>query len=541
MAKFKRYKNKSLILSLILVLFGCASIQSPTGGPKDKQPPKVVEATPKNMTTRFKSQNIKIEFDEFIKLNNEFTEVSISPAMDKMPIFKARKEMLDIKFDQPLDSATTYTINFGKAIVDVNESNVLKNYSYVFSTGDLIDSLSISGKVKGSLKKDSLRDATVFILPVKQDTIFGKKRANIFTSTDSAGNFILKNLREDDYLLYALKEESADRIYNGPAEEIGFFQDTIHLDKNITDIELRVFQQVPETFSIKERKIENDGRILLLFNKPLPGATVNIIAPAALTKVKKAFELTASQDSAYLWLQDLTFDSLKVSVSANAKPLDTVQITRNKRDTYKREINISDNLSTGKLKPGGDVILTLSSPIDSYDLSKFILLEDSVAVTGIQVLKDSLSNRKYKVKYPWKSKREYILKTAADAFTDIFANKSKAFSSTFTLDSEENYGTIALAVSLPDTGKTYLIQWLNSEDKLLRTDKVTKDTTINYIRYPTAKYNVRVVYDENNNEVWDTGSVKLRRQPEPIWNYDKQLTLRPNWDLEEKIIIPKNP
>ena len=541
MAKFTKYQFELVFISLLLLVFGCASIQSPTGGPKDKKPPKVVEATPKNMTTSFKAQNIKIEFDEFIKLNNEFTEISISPAMEKMPLFKARKEMLEIKFDQPLDSATTYTINFGKAIVDVNESNVLKNYSYVFSTGDLIDSLSISGTVKSSLKKDSLKDATVFILPVKQDTIFGKKRANIFTSTDSAGNFVLKNLREDDYLLYALKEESADRIYNATAEEIGFFQDTIHLDKNMTGLELNVFQQIPETFSIKERKIENDGRILLLFNKPLPEASVNILAPAALSKVKKAFELTASKDSAYLWIQDLTFDSLKVSVTANAKPLDTVQVTRNKRDTYNRAVTLSDNLSTGKLKPGSDVVLTLSSPIDKYDIPKFALLEDSVAVTGLQILKDTLSTRKYRVKFPWKSNREYILKTSADAFTDIFGNKSKAFTTTFTLDTEENYGTIALAVTVPDTGKTYLIQWLNSEDKLLRTDKVTRDTTINYIRYPTAKYNVRVVYDENNNEVWDTGSVKLRRQPEKIWNFNKPLTLRPNWDLEEKIVIPKNP
>lgn len=541
MAKFSKCKIELIFLSLLLVLYGCASIQSPTGGPRDKQPPKVVEATPKNMTTRFKAQNIKIKFDEFIKLNSEFTEISISPAMDKMPSFKARKEILDIKFDQPLDSATTYTINFGKAIGDVNENNILKNYSYVFSTGDLIDSLSISGTVKGSLKKDSLLDATVFILPVKQDSIFGKKRANIFTSTDSAGNFILKNLREDSYLLYALKEEAPDRIYNSPAELIGFFQDTIHLNKNVADLELNVFQQIPETFSIKERKIENDGRILLLFNKPLPDATVNIIAPTALSKVKKEFELTASNDSAFLWIQDLTFDSLKVSIAAKAKPLDTVQVTRNKRDTYNRAVTISDNLASGKLKPGGEVVLTMSSPVASYDLTKFALLEDSVSVTGLQILKDSLSTRKYKIKFPWRSNREYTIKASADAFTDIFNNKSKDFTSTLTLDTEENYGTIALAVSVPETGKTYLIQWLNNEDKLLRTDKVTKDTTINYIRYPTAKYKVRVVYDLNNNEVWDTGSVKQRRQPEPIWNLNKLLTLRPNWDLEEKVVIPKNP
>lgn len=513
-------------------------MQQPSGGPKDTNPPKVVKATPKNLTTRFTAKDIEIRFDEFIKLNNEFTEISISPAVEKMPVFKARKEILDIKFAEALDSNTTYTINFGKAIVDVNESNVLRNYSYVFSTGDLIDSLSISGNVISSISKDSLKDVTVFILPVKQDTLFGKKRASIFTSTDSAGNFTLNNLREDDYLLYALKEESADRIYNSPNEEIGFLTDTIHLDKNIKGITVSVFKQQPDKFMVTDRKIENDGKIVLKFNKPLANASLNVIFPSEINN-KKVAEITSKQDSALLWLPTLTFDSLKVAVMSDNRPVDTVQLSRSKRDTYNRAVTISDNLNSGKLKPGGSATLILSSPISSFDLSKFVVLEDSVTVTGMKLVKDTTSTRKYNMVYPWRANREYIIKAGENAFSDVFGNKSKPYNRTFTLDSEENYGTIALNITVPEQGKNYLIEWINAENEVLRTDNISKDTTINYVRYPTAKYNVRVVYDDNKNNIWDTGSVKDRRQPERTWNFNRDLTLRPNWDLEEKLVIPK--
>ena len=487
MGKFKRLVLQSIFFAQVLLITACASMQQPSGGPKDTQPPKIVKTTPKNLSTQFSSKTIEIEFDEFVKLSNEFTEISISPATEKMPIFKAKKELLEIKFDEALDSNTTYTINFGKAVADVNESNVLKNYSYVFSTGDKIDSLSISGRVRNSLTKDSLLDATVFILPVKQDTLFGKKRASIFTSTDSAGNFTLQNLREGDYLIYALKEESPDRIYNSPNEEIGFLSDTIRLNKNLSGLEISVFKQLPEIFAVKEQKIEADGRIVLIFNKPLPDVSLNILAPANLVNTKKTVELNSIKDSAFLWLPDLTFDSLKVSVSSNSKPVDTIQINRTKRDAYNRAVSVYDNLTTGTLKPGTNPIITLSSPIAAYDISKFTVLEDSVATSGLQVIRDTASTRKYQVKYAWKPKREYILKLAASAFTDVYGNKSKAYNKEFTLDSEENYGSIAIAVTVPDTSKSYLMEWLNNEGKILRTDIINKNTTINYIRYHTAK------------------------------------------------------
>jgi hypothetical protein len=123
-------------------------VQSPTGGPKDTIQPVIIKELPKNLSRNFNVKKIQIEFDEFIKLTNEFSEISISPSMDLAPTYKARKEKLEINFEEELLENTTYTINFGKAIQDVNEGNILKNYTYVFSTGNELDSLSISGDRK---------------------------------------------------------------------------------------------------------------------------------------------------------------------------------------------------------------------------------------------------------------------------------------------------------------------------------------------------------------------------------------------------------
>lgn len=525
-------------LVLLFLISACASVQSPTGGPRDTEPPKIVKETPKNLTRNFSAKEIQIEFDEFIKLVNEYTEISISPAIDIPPVYKARKQILEIKFDQKLEEKTTYTINFGKAITDVNESNVLKNYTYVFSTGNEIDSLSIGGNVINSITREKLKDVTVFILPVRQDSLFGKKKASIFTTTDSAGNFKLQNLREDIYRIYALQEQGGDRIYNGQNEQIGFLNDTLVLKKNIDTIQLQVFKEVPAVFSVQDRKIEPDGRIALAFNKPLLKPSVQILEPKELD-LTKSVEISSKQDTALIWLPELTFDSLQVAISEEGKSVDTVVLRRNKRDTYTRTIQINDNVMGTKLKPGTDILLQTSSPVSKVQETQITILEDSVQVSGFRLTKDTTSLRRYHLKFPWKLNKEYILKATDGAFTDAFGNKSKAYVRKFSLDSDENYGSITIKVTVPDTSRAYIVQWLNEKDEILKQDKVIKNTVLNYTSYPTAKYYLRVIYDENKNGQWDTGNLRAKKQPEKTWTFDKVISLRPNWDLEENMVIPK--
>lgn len=523
----------------ILILSSCASVQSPTGGPRDSIAPKVVKETPKNLTRNFAEKEIEIQFDEFIKLTNEFSEISISPALDVMPEFKAKKQNLLIKFSQPLEANTTYTINFGKSITDVNESNILPNYTYVFATGNQIDSLSLSGSVTSSLTKEKLKDVTVFVLPTKQDSLFGKKRASFFTTTDTSGNFILKNLREDTYRVYALNEQGGgDRIYNGQNEEIGFLDEPIVLNKNTDNIELEVFKAVPRNFSVNERKIEADGRVLITFNKPLLKPSVTIIEPIELNTTK-TFEITATRDTAVIWLPDLTFDSLKVAISDSGTPQDTITLRRNKRDTYNRAVLVTDNIIGTKLRPRSDVLLRMSSPIATAQEANISLLEDSVAVRYQLIKQATGNNRIYGIKYPWKLNKEYILRFNENAFTDIFGNKSKLYIKRFTLDTEDNYGNISIKATVPDTLASYIVQWMNDKETIYRQDIISKNTTLNYLTYPTAKYRLRVIYDENKNGIWDTGNVFNKQQPERTWTFDKIISLRPNWDLEEVMVIPK--
>jgi len=525
------------LIAIALALSSCASIQQPTGGEKDRTPPKVLKEEPANFSTSLKAKEVVITFDEYIKISNESKEFSLSPAMDKSPQYKIKKKSLHIKFMDTLAANTTYTINFGRGLVDYNEGNILKNYSYVFSTGTKIDSLTVSGTVTNSVSQQAVLDATVFLIPVKQDSIFGKRRANIFTTTDSSGNFNLRYLRPDTYRIYALKEEGGDRIYNSTNEEIAFLKDSVNLTKNVSGLHLQLFKEQPERFRVTDRKIESDGKLLYVFNKGLEKPDIRSLHPADLD-ASKIKEFSRQRDSAYVWLRSMNFDSVRVIISDNGKALDTNVIRRSRRDAYKQDIVISDNLSASRIKPGTDLVLTFSAPVGSIDPSKISLLQDSVPVNGLRVVKDSLSARRYIFKFPWKLQKQYELKLAEKAIGGKFGGESKAYTKQFIRDDDLNYGNLTLTVNLPDTGKSYLLQMLNDANELIHEQILTRTGKVVYSKYSLGKYRFRVVYDENNNGKWDTGSVKDRRYPEKVWNSSNETTLRANWDLEESLEVP---
>lgn len=528
-----------ICLSSILGVYSCASIQHPTGGPKDSVAPVILNENPKNFTTQFKGDKISIEFDEFFKLVNETKEISVSPAMEKAPVFKVKKKTLEISFLEKLQDSTTYTINFGKSIADFNEGNVLKNYMYVLATGDKIDSLSISGTVINTLTKEPVLDATVFLLPVEQDTIFGKRRASLFTTTDSSGNYSLKYLRKNDYKIYALKEENGDKIYNSTKELIGFLKDTIALRKDTVGINLEIFNEEPKIFRVNDRKIEKDGRITYIFNKKLEKPAIQILEPAELN-TDKLVEFTPTNDTAFVWTSSIEFDSISVAIKDGSENLDTLLIRRSKRETYNRMLTISDNISSGRLKPGADVVLTSSMPIKSIDGKKISLLQDSIPVTGLRISRDSLSTRVLHLKYPWKEERQYILNIEENGLGGTFGGENKSYNKSFTRDTEENYGILTLIVNVPDTSKNYVLQILDPKDVIVTSKVLRKNTTFNFSLLPIGKYYIRIIYDENENNKWDTGNVLEQIQPEQVWNDPREITLRANFEIEQTITIPKD-
>ena len=531
-------KNLAVITTLLL-FFGCASIQTPQGGPKDTTPPKVLSMTPKNQTRNFNAKKIVIEFDEYFNLKDEFKEFSISPDQEKSPELKKRGKKLEINLLDSLEKNTTYTLNFGKSVADVNEGNVVKNLSYVFSTGPEIDSLSISGKVINSLTDEAEKDVTVFILPLARDTIFGKKRPAIYTTTDSAGTYKLNNLRKGTYKVYALKESNGggDKIYQQISDEIGFIKDPIVIDKNIENIDLQTFKELAPEFRVLERKLNNDGTILLTFNQQLKSPKITITEPTNLDVGKKVY-FNKTNDTTKIWLNEMSFDSVKVAIQDQGKLLQTLNFTRGRKDTYTRDVTIADNLQGGKLNPYQQLTLTFPFPITAADAAKITLLEDSVKRSTFEVVKDSVDFLKYYIKYPWKNKRTYDLKLGAGAFTAIFNAKNKEVNKRFTLESADSYTTLVLNVTVPDSSKRYVVQFLNEKKDIIKSFPISKNEKISFSKYPAGKYMLRVIYDANKNGIWDTGNVKEGYQPEKVWYLKAIMDLKPNWEREDPLVIP---
>ena len=211
------------LLMLALLCWNCAQQGSPAGGPRDEDPPRVVESEPPNYSTRFEAKKILISFDEYIVLDNVNQELIVSPPMEEKPEVKLKNKTLVIQFEETLKENTTYTFNFGSAIKDLHEGNKLLNFEYVFSTGDVLDSLSVKGTLKYAedlsvpeepisiLLYEDLRDS----VPLLDIPLFVGR-------SDDSGVFSVNNLRPDTFKIFALKDGNNNLLFDLPTEEIAF-------------------------------------------------------------------------------------------------------------------------------------------------------------------------------------------------------------------------------------------------------------------------------------------------------------------------------
>jgi hypothetical protein len=218
------------ILSLLIFFAGCAKIGSPTGGPKDETPPKVVRSVPENYSTNFDNKRIEVEFDEFIQLKNINQELVVSPPQKDKPVVRLRNKVMLIDLQEELIDSTTYTLNFGQAIVDNNESNMLENYLFVFSTGSYIDSLGVSGKIVNAFDlKPSEDPVTIMLYDKFYDSVPYLEIPAYIGKSNKKGYFEVNNLKSDTFKVFALKDKNYNLIYDLPDEEIAFLDTNLVL------------------------------------------------------------------------------------------------------------------------------------------------------------------------------------------------------------------------------------------------------------------------------------------------------------------------
>ena len=207
---------------IILILYACASTGTPDGGPYDETPPKFVRATPDPNSTGNTRKKIAIEFDEFIKIENAAEKVIISPPQTEMPEVKASGKRVLVEFFDTLRANTTYTIDFGDAIVDNNEGNPMGNFSYAFSTSETIDTMEVSGTVLNAQDLEPIKGIQVGLHKNLNDTAFTKLPFDRISRTDSRGRFSIKGVAPGKYRIYALKDGNQNYLFDSKTEIIAY-------------------------------------------------------------------------------------------------------------------------------------------------------------------------------------------------------------------------------------------------------------------------------------------------------------------------------
>lgn len=312
------------ILALMeFIAVGCGQQVPPTGGPKDTLPPKLLMALPDYKSTQFKSEKIILTFDEYVSLDNPFEKVTFSPVPKYNPVVESKLKTVTIKIKDTLEENTTYRIDFGESVRDINENNILRNLNYTFSTGSYIDSAYLTGNV--IIAESGKIDSTIIVVLHRNldDSAVAKEKPRYYSKLKGDGSYIFSNLKPGRYNLFAIKDNDGGKKYDQVSELIAFLDKPLEIGRD-TIAKLFAFEEFFEVVPPKKptvassNKKDEDKRLRLINN--LDANKQDILGDFLLTSIHplKTF------DSGKIRLYDKTFkinQSLKISRDSTNKKI----------------------------------------------------------------------------------------------------------------------------------------------------------------------------------------------------------------------------
>lgn len=519
-------------------LFQCARRGSPSGGIKDIIPPKLEYAEPENMSINFKENKIRLYFDEYIKLKDIQEQLIISPPLKNRPIITpagSANKFIEIQLKDTLKENTTYTINFGQSIIDNNEGNPNSFLTYVFSTGDYIDSLSFKGVVEDAYKKKAETFISVMLYEIDStytDSTIYKKPPNYITNTlDSTVIFELKNLKKGKYALFGLKDDAKNNVYDQKVDKIAFLNDTITLPTEDIFL-LTLFKEEPD-YAISVPKYEAKNKIVFGYQgdyRDIEIKTLSVLPDTVRTKITKERD----KDSLNYWFTPFDSDSLVFEIkNEKLKAIDTFVVK-------KRKVEL-DSLILKPTKSGGigfedRFTLNVNTPIIKTDTSKIELInKDSIPVKFLASL-DTLDNSIH-VDFEKEPNEKYNLKIFPDLLEDFFGNTNDTIVFRLSTKSYADFGNFELELS----GKIEypaIIQLTDEKGSNIKKEVyATEANTIYFNNISPGKYSIRVIFDTNKNGKWDTGNYLKRIQPERVSHSPKVIEMRANWEEKYNFIL----
>ena len=522
------------ILSLAIIS-GCAKRGNPTGGPLDSLPPVLVNANPKLNSTNFDSEEIRLTFDEFVKLDKVQDQLIISPPLDKSayeikPLTGVTKKVF-LKFIDSLDQNITYTINFGNSIKDNNEGNPLTFFSYTFSTGETIDSLYVKGNISDAYDIETDEYVSIHLYRIdstlNDSIIYNKQPTYISNSLDST-SYRFKNLREGKYLIVAMKDVDNNYYFDPFYDKIGFIDSLITLPKD-SIIDLKLFKEETDLIWDKPHFI-NSEKIGFGYYGKLDFSRL-VIDSNLPDSVDYIFTKEIEKDTIYVWLTKNSFDSLNFNlIEKDTIKLTTVKFDR-KRDTLIDSLSISAK-TANVIHLRESFKLSTNTPIKKIEDSLITVRDiDSILVPFVSSVNDNLDE--IDIKFEVSPTDNYTIFILPDAIKDIKGVTNDTLQFNLVSQSLEDYGNIFLDVIRNNQSK-FILHLIDSNEEIIREYKnVDQNTAYNFEYIKPGKYTFRLIEDLNKNDIWDTGNYLKKIKPEPVYYFPSELEVRANWDLNE--------
>lgn len=529
------------ILSFLLLLASCAKVVSPSGGEKDETPPQVLSSIPALYATEVKSGEIEIEFDEYFKLENPGQSVIVSPTLNEKPKFKIKKKSLFIDLGDSLKPNTTYAINFGDALKDYNEGNVLSDFRYVFSTGSFVDSLQVKGNVSDAFESIPEKDVWVMLYDSKVDSLPMTTPPTYIAKTKEDGSFLFTNLPNDSLMVYAVADQNGNYYYDLPNEKFGFYSKTI-LPKTALDsskgLELRIFEkaQDPNDAVVSSSKLNSTHTARVQYSQQIASLKVENQEVGKAGKTFFDYSFIPNTDSLQLFFSPALLQGDSLTIIATHEKSDTITFYGLSKDAN-HQSNYA--LKTKGWAPNDTVVLTANYPFElTANPPIYIIGVDSNATdtvfptvrkswqTSAEILWEQIEDTTYQVVVMPNALLDQRDSLNTDTLMFAYSKNKAAF-----------YGT--LLVNIEGAKPNYYATLQKSGSENLKHFPIVEGS-IETGALPPGKYILKIGTDESKpNQKWDTGDYEKKLQPEQTFRYKEEIQIRSNWDLELDWELPE--
>lgn len=514
--KFRHY----LYLFSILLLARCANEAAPTGGTKDSTPPKLIRATPPNESRNFKEKKIKLQFDEYLNYSLNVAEIQVTPELTPAPKYYVSGKTLNIQLPKTIDSNTTYNIQFGDAIKDLNEGNILPDATFCFATGDSLDVCLINGN---AIALKDMKPVESVLIGLYRDTGDWIKPV-YYTKTDKNGSFIFRNVKRGNYRLAGFEDLNMNKEYNAGDGQSGFLDTVLHIADTIQNIRLNLFPQ--NQGNIINEKILEPNKITLAFKH----AAGNVQLLTSPKNDIEFFFLNDSRDTLRYWYKNPSTDSVYFSL-INDDSLTTFAVKAiDSTDTVRIA---SNNIPT--ISPLAELEVEFNTPLQKTSKNQLAIMEDSITQVPADKISLKEEGTKLKISFPKKANKTYTLEWRDSCVTDIFGTFNKAQKTKVNVGREMDYANLILKKAETDE-RILLIEIRNSAGiTVARKTLSPQAQTVTITQLPKGTYTAIGTIDTNNNGYWDSGDFDKHIQPEKRSILKSNIELKGGWEVEAEI------